>query len=107
MKPKSEKTTTTKVFKNISRFNKQKILYFFLYITDTLLLVQRIPDYAEEETEWFEAQIENLDPQNSSDSFLWRVSALRDQSFTSLMADLRQDINKVSSFSLCLNGTFP
>ena len=32
---------------------------------------------------------------------------LRAQSFTSLMADLRQDINRVSSFSRCLNGTFP
>ena len=32
----------------------------------------------------------------------WR-SSFRDQSFTSLMADLRQDINRVSSF---LNGTF-
>ena len=32
---------------------------------------------------------------------------LRSQSFTSLMADLRQDINKVSSYSRCLNGTFP
>ena len=32
----------------------------------------------------------------------------RSQSFTSLMADLRQDINIVSSFSrMCLNGTFP
>ena len=31
----------------------------------------------------------------------------RSQSFTSLMADLRQDINRVSSFSRCLNGTFP
>ena len=29
------------------------------------------------------------------------------QSFTSLMADLRKDINKVSSFSRCSNGTFP
>ena len=29
------------------------------------------------------------------------------QSFTSLMADLRQDINSVSSFTRCLNGTFP
>ena len=29
------------------------------------------------------------------------------QSFTSLMADLHQDINRVSSFSRCLNGTFP
>ena len=29
------------------------------------------------------------------------------QSFTSLMANLRQDINSVSSFSSCLNGTFP
>ena len=29
------------------------------------------------------------------------------QSFTSLMADLRQDVNRVSSFSRCLNGTFP
>ena len=32
---------------------------------------------------------------------------LRSQSFTSLMADPRQDINRVSSFSRCLNGTFP
>ena len=32
----------------------------------------------------------------------------RSQSFTSLMADFRQDINRVSSsFSRCLNGTFP
>ena len=28
------------------------------------------------------------------------------QSFTSLMADLRQDINRVSSFGRYLNGTF-
>ena len=28
------------------------------------------------------------------------------QSFTSLMADLRQDINRFSSFTRCLNGTF-
>ena len=34
-------------------------------------------------------------------------SITRSQSFTSLMADLRQDINKVSSFSRCINGTFP
>ena len=33
--------------------------------------------------------------------------SLRAQSFTSLMADLCQDINRVSSFSRCLNGTFP
>ena len=32
----------------------------------------------------------------------------RSQSFTSLMADLRQDINRIfSSFSRCLNRTFP
>ena len=31
----------------------------------------------------------------------------RAQSFNSLMADFRQDINRVSSFSGCLNGTFP
>ena len=31
---------------------------------------------------------------------------LRAQSFTSLMADLRQDIDRVSSFSRCCNGTF-
>ena len=31
----------------------------------------------------------------------------RSQSITFLMADLRQDINRVSSFSRCLNGTFP
>ena len=31
----------------------------------------------------------------------------RTQSFTSLMADLRQDINRVFSSSRCLNGTFP
>ena len=32
---------------------------------------------------------------------------LRYQSFTSLMADLRQDINRVASFSMCLYGSFP
>ena len=31
----------------------------------------------------------------------------RAQSFTSLMADLRQDINRFSSFSRCHNRTFP
>ena len=31
----------------------------------------------------------------------------RAQSFTSLMADLCQDMNRVSSFCRCLNGTFP
>ena len=36
-----------------------------------------------------------------------RSLELRSQSFTSLMADLRQDINGVFSFSRCLNGTFP
>ena len=35
------------------------------------------------------------------------ISDLGSQSFTSLMAVLRQDINWVSSFSRCLNGTFP
>ena len=37
------------------------------------------------------------------------VTEPRSQSFTSLNADLRQDINlnRVSSFSRCLNGTFP
>ena len=32
---------------------------------------------------------------------------IQGQSFTSLMADLRQDLNRVSSSSRCLNGTFP
>ena len=37
-----------------------------------------------------------------------QVSVLfRAQSFTSLVADLHQDINRVSSFSRCLNGAFP
>ena len=29
------------------------------------------------------------------------------QSFSTLMADLRKNINRVYSFSRCLNGTFP
>ena len=33
--------------------------------------------------------------------------SLRDQSFTSLKADLRQDINGSFGLSRCLNGTFP
>ena len=32
---------------------------------------------------------------------------LRSQSFTSLMADLHKDINRDSSFSRCIIGTFP
>ena len=36
--------------------------------------------------------------------FIW--SSFRSQSFTSLMADLQQDINRDFSFSRCLNGTF-
>ena len=35
------------------------------------------------------------------------IRLLWDQSFTSLMADLCEDINRVSSFSRCLNETFP
>ena len=31
---------------------------------------------------------------------------IRSQSCTSLMVDLRQDTNRVSSFSRCLSGTF-
>ena len=36
-----------------------------------------------------------------------RLNTSRAQLFTSLMVDLRQDINIVSSFNRCLNGTFP
>ena len=32
---------------------------------------------------------------------------VRAQSFIALMVDLRHDINRVSSYSRCLNGTFP
>ena len=39
--------------------------------------------------------------------FLKNIYLFRAQSFTSLMADLCQDIKRVSSFSRCLNGTFP
>ena len=35
------------------------------------------------------------------------IGILGAQSFTSLMADLHQDTNNLSSFSRCLNGTFP
>ena len=35
------------------------------------------------------------------------VQGKRAQSYTSLMADLHQAINRVSSFSRCLNRTFP
>ena len=42
-----------------------------------------------------------------SDETFCLTESLRYQSFTSLMADHRQDINRVSSFSRCLNGTFP
>ena len=38
---------------------------------------------------------------------LLKTDTSRAQSFTSLMADLHQDINRVSSFSRCCNGTFP
>ena len=37
----------------------------------------------------------------------WHDFIFRAQSFTSLMADLCQDINRVSSFSRYFNGTFP
>ena len=48
----------------------------------------------------------------SNSPFYLRRGALsyggaRDQSYTSLMADLCQDINRVSSFSRFLNRTFP
>ena len=39
--------------------------------------------------------------------FFSNVSIFRDQSITSLKADLRQDINGGFAFSSCLNGTFP
>ena len=38
---------------------------------------------------------------------LFRTTTLRTQSFTSLKADLRQDINGGFALSRCLNGTFP
>ena len=40
------------------------------------------------------------------DSFIGYISDPK-VPFTSLMADLHQDINRVSSFIGCLNGTFP
>ena len=39
--------------------------------------------------------------------FCYFALALRAQSFTSLKADLRQDIHEGSAFSRCRNGTFP
>ena len=39
--------------------------------------------------------------------FIRLVSTFRDQSFTSLLANLCQDLNRVSAFRRCLNGTFP
>ena len=44
---------------------------------------------------------------SGSENFLCRTSSSRAQSFTSLVADNHQDINIVSSFRKCLNGTFP
>ena len=46
--------------------------------------------------------------QNVEEKVIVTVTAkLGTQSFTFLMADLCQDINRVSSFSRCHNGTFP
>ena len=45
-------------------------------------------------------------PEKTTDS-VYTKKILRAQSLTSLMANLPQDINKVSSFNRCLNGTFP
>ena len=38
--------------------------------------------------------------------FCLQLSTIRSQSFTALMADLCQDLNRVSSFSRYHNGTF-
>ena len=37
----------------------------------------------------------------------WGLQEPRAQSFTSLMADLRQDTSRGIAFSICFNGTFP
>ena len=58
----------------------------------------------------FSARSGNNDPDSfklSGHSGIFAKDAPRSQSFTSLMADLHPDINRVSSFSRCLNGTFP
>ena len=54
-----------------------------------------------------EKAVSSGDPNGAKISSWGRIKPLRFQSFTSLMADLYQDINRVSSFSRCLNGTFP
>ena len=54
-----------------------------------------------------EKAVSSGDPNGAKISSWGRIKPLRFQSFTSLMADLYQDINRVSSFSRGLNGTFP
>ena len=54
-----------------------------------------------------EKAVSSGDPNGAKISSWGRIKPLRFQSFTSLMVDLYQDINRVSSFSRCLNGTFP
>ena len=54
-----------------------------------------------------EKAVSSGDPNGAKISSWGRIKPLRFQSFTSLMADLYQDLNRVSSFSRCLNGTFP
>ena len=40
-------------------------------------------------------------------AFQFSLEPSGSQSFISLVADLRQDINRVSSFNRCLNESFP
>ena len=54
-----------------------------------------------------EKAVSSGDPNGAKISSWGRIKPLRFQSFTSLMADLYQYINRVSSYSRCLNGTFP
>ena len=56
---------------------------------------------------YWEDALAAYQPRNGINHVLTTGRLLGAQSFTSLMADLCQDINRVSSFRRCHNGIFP
>ena len=76
----------------------QVSVILFIFLAPLLLFPERLPkDYTDASKRKKEEESKNmLEPIKS-----------RSQWFTSLMAELRQDIKRVSSFSRCLNEIFP
>ena len=81
---------------------------------EKLLLCQKVNEFWKEKLNsalfWLKKWVQNgLSAQHTLEwsKLIKQPMRPRAQSFSSLMADLCQDINRVSSYSRAFNGTFP